>query len=213
MSPEALKARLIQALEPTGAWDAGRRPGRSDYDLNPDATRRAPGELRPAAVLAPFIPRPSGVAVVLTRRADELTSHSGQVAFPGGRLDPGETAVDAALREAFEEVGLAPDAVEPLGLSEPYETVTGFLVTPVIGWVRPDVVLAPNPGEVAEVFEVPWSFLADRANHRLDGYDDPAGARRRFWAMPWEGRYIWGATAGMLRTLVHRLDGEDEAAA
>ena len=213
MTGEALRARLIAALDPVESWSPERRAGRSDYDLNPDATRRPPGELRPAAVLVPVLPRPEGAAVVLTRRADELTSHSGQVAFPGGRLDPGETAVDAALREAWEEVGLDPARVELLGLSDAYETVTGFIVTPVIGWVARPVELRPSPSEVAEIFEPPLQFLLDRANHRQDHYDADDGRRRRVWTMPWEGRYIWGATAGMLRALALRLDAAGEAAA
>lgn len=213
MTGPTLRDRLIAALDPVEGWSRERPPGRSDYDLNPDATRRPPGELRPAAVLVAITPRPTGATVVLTRRADELTSHSGQVAFPGGRLDAGETAVDAALREAWEEVGLDPAAVQPLGLSDAYETVTGFLVTPVVGWVAQPQPLTPSPAEVAEVFEPPLDFLLDRANHRRDGWDAPDGRRRHFWSMPWEGRYIWGATAGMLRALSQRLDAAEEAAA
>jgi 8-oxo-dGTP pyrophosphatase MutT (NUDIX family) len=213
MSDRTLRDRLAAALDPVGDWSPERRAGRSDYDLNPDATRRPPGELRPAAVLVAVTPRPAGATVVLTRRADELTSHSGQVAFPGGRLEPGETALDAALREAWEEVGLEPGAVQPLGLSDPYETVTGFLVTPVIGWVAIPQAMSASPDEVAEIFEPPLAFLLDRANHRRDHWDAPDGRRRHYWAMPWEGRYIWGATAGMLRALAQRLDALDEAAA
>lgn len=213
MNDATLRDRLAAALDPVGDWNPERRAGRSDYDLNPDVTRRPPGELRPAAVLVAVTPRPNGATVVLTRRADELTSHSGQVAFPGGRLEPGETALDAALREAWEEVGLEPGAVQPLGLSDPYETVTGFLVTPVVGWVAVPQPMMASPAEVAEIFEPPLTFLLDRANHRRDHWDAPDGRRRHYWAMPWEGRYIWGATAGMLRALAQRLDGADEAAA
>jgi 8-oxo-dGTP pyrophosphatase MutT (NUDIX family) len=209
----SLRARLAAVLDPVDSWSPERRAGRSDYDLNPDATRRPPGELRPAAVLVPVVDRPGGATVVLTRRADELTSHAGQVAFPGGRIEPGETALEAALREAWEELGLESRLVEPLGLCDPYETVTGFLVTPVVGWIAAPATLRPQPGEVAEIFEPPFAFLLDRANHREEHYDAPDGRRRRFWAMPWEGRYIWGATAGMLRALSQRLDGPDEAAA
>jgi 8-oxo-dGTP pyrophosphatase MutT (NUDIX family) len=210
---DALRERLIAVLDPVDSWSPERRAGRSDYDLNPDATRRPPGELRPAAVLVPLLAARGEPTVVLTRRADELTSHAGQVAFPGGRIEPGETALEAALREAWEEVGLDPAAVEPLGLGDPYETGTGYLVTPVVGWIARAVELTPRPGEVAEIFAPPFAFLLDRANHRQDHYEAPDGARRRYWAMPWEGRYIWGATAGMLRALTVRLDGRDEAAA
>ena len=188
-------------------------PRFSDFDLNPDAPR-LDRPLRPAAVLIPVVERPDGPTLLLTRRSDSLASHTGQIAFPGGRLDPGETVVQAALREAVEEIGLAPAHVEPLGLSDAYETVTGFLVTPVVAWVRPGFDLVLNPDEVAEAFETPWAFLMDGANHRREFHDAPDGARRWFWAMPWNERYIWGATAGMLRAFWGRLnDGDQERAA
>src|SRR5690606_4103734 len=123
------------------------------FDLNPGLRPVSGQPLRPAAVLVPIVDLPDGPRLLLTRRADTLASHTGQIAFPGGRLDPGETAVEAALREAWEEVGLDAHFVEPLGLSDAYETGTGFLVTPIVAWVRPGFSLVPNPGEVAEVFE------------------------------------------------------------
>ena len=162
------------------------------------------GEHRQAAVLVAITDRPDP-GLLLTQRRDNLRTHAGQIAFPGGRLDPGETVVQAALREAVEEVGLSPDYVEPLGLSDAYETVTGFLVTPVVAWVRPGFTLTTDPREVADAFETPWDFLMDEANHRREFYDTPDGVRRWFWAMPWGERYIWGATAGMLRSLWGRL--------
>ncbi len=188
-------------------WSADRAPSRSDFDLNPGLERPA-RSLRPAAVLIPVIARPEGAAVLLTRRADSLASHTGQIAFPGGRLDPGETAVDAALREAMEEVALDPASVEVLGVGDAYETGTGYLVTPVVGWLSQPPVTTPALDEVAEVFETPWDFLMDPANHRRDFYDRE-GQRRWFWAMPWEDRYIWGVTAGILRALRIRLYGEE----
>lgn len=204
MTAEELKALIAARLDPVEGWDPAARPDYSDFDLNPEfrpATRPA---LRDAAVLIPVIDRPEGLSVILTRRADSLASHTGQIAFPGGRLDPGEGPVEAALREAFEEVGLEPGFVEPLGLSNRYETVTGYVVTPVVGLVRPGFELTPSPSEVAEVFETPLAFLMDPANHRRDFFERD-GVRRYFYAMPWGDRYIWGATAGMLRALWNRL--------
>lgn len=204
MNGAALKARLRERLTPIADWRPDGVALRSDLDLNPGVGPSA-RELRPAAVLVPLIDRPEGVSVLLTRRADTLTAHSGQIAFPGGRLDPGETAVEAALREAWEEVALDAAAVEPLGLGDSYETGTGFLVTPVVGWLAAPPVVTPSEAEVAEIFETPWDFLMDAANHRRDFLDMPSGDRRWFWAMPWEERYIWGATAGIIRSLCARL--------
>lgn len=211
MSLETLKTRLAQRLAPAEDWRPDLTAQRSDFDLNPKAARIA-RDLRPAAVLIPVIARPAGASVLLTRRADTLARHTGQIAFPGGRLDPGETAVQAALREADEEVALDPGTVEVLGLSDAYETGTGFLVTPVIGWLDRPPVTRPSPDEVAEVFETPWDFLMDAANHRRDFYDLDEGLRRWFWAMPWGERYIWGVTAGILKGLHARLYGDDAQA-
>lgn len=209
MTLDTLRHRLEGRLTPPSGWRADAAAARSDFDLNPDFERPR-RDLRPAAVLAPVIARPAGAQVLMTRRADTLASHTGQIAFPGGRLEPGETAVEAALREANEEVGLDPGAVEVLGLGDPYETGTGFLVTPVVGWLAAPPLLTPSPAEVAEVFETPWDFLMDAANHRRDFYDRE-GLRRWFWAMPWGERYIWGVTAGILKALHARLYGDEPA--
>ncbi|MES2835382.1 MAG: CoA pyrophosphatase [Pseudomonadota bacterium] len=208
MSLETLRERLTGRLTPVGDWTPTLDAHRSDFDLNPDLTRPT-RELRPAAVLIAVIARPEGATVLLTRRADSLTSHTGQIAFPGGRLDAGETALDAALREAREEVALASEAVEVLGLGDPYESGSGFLITPVIGWLTEPPMTRPSPDEVAEVFEAPWDFLMDVANHRRDFLEPEPGLRRWFWAMPWEDRYIWGVTAGILRALRDRLYGNE----
>lgn len=212
MSLVSLKSRLLERLRPVDDWAPDAGPVFSDFDLNPDEARTARA-LKPAAVLAPIIARPGGAAVILTRRSDALASHGGQIALPGGRLDPGETAVQAALREAHEEVALDPAAVQVLGLGDPYETGTGFLITPVVGWLEASPILKPAPNEVAEVFEAPWDFLMDPANHRRDFYDPEGGPRRWFWSMPWNERYIWGVTAGVLKRLRDRLYGDEAAPA
>lgn len=163
--------------------------------------------LAPAAVLIALVEHPAGLAVILTRRADTLRAHTGQIALPGGRCDPGETPWAAALREAEEEIGLDPALVTLAGLSSPYRTGTGYRVIPVVGFVAPGFTLAPNPAEVADVFETPFGFLMDPANHEEHEREIPAGVKRRFHAMTWENRFIWGATAGILRALHDRLYG------
>jgi len=210
MSLLTLRERLIERLEPASAWVPGRTASRSDFDLNPKAERPA-RTLRPAAVLVAVIARPGGASVLLTRRSDTLASHAGQIAFPGGRLEAGETAVDAALREAFEEVALDPATVGVLGIGDAYETGTGFLVTPVVGWLIEPPDIRPDPGEVAEVFEAPWDFLMDAGNHQQGFYDREGQPRRWFWAVPFEERNIWGVTAGIIRALRTRLYGDETA--
>lgn len=180
---------------------------RSDFDLNPTMQAGPPGPLKPAAVLMGLIEREQGLSVLLTRRSDTLRRHTGQIALPGGRRDPGETAWQTALREAHEEVGLHPDFVDVAGLSTPYRTGTGYLITPVVGFIRPGFTLEPNPHEVADIFETPFGFLMDPSNHEEHEYESAPGERRRFYAMTHENRYIWGATAGMLRALYDRLYG------
>lgn len=209
MSRRTLRDRLVEKLAPVGDWRAETRAVRSDFDLNPGMTGWGRGPLKPAAVLIPIIANPNGACVLLTRRADSLAHHTGQVAFPGGRLDPGETAVDAALREAREEVDLDPAAVTVLGLSDAYETGTGYLVTPVIGWIDALPPLKASPDEVAEIFQAPWDFLMDPANHSRDHLEAPEGVKRWFWAMTWNEQYIWGATAGIIRALRTRLYGDE----
>jgi 8-oxo-dGTP pyrophosphatase MutT (NUDIX family) len=181
---------------------------RSDDDLNPGGWSAATDEtLAPAAVLVGLVERETGLSVLLTRRADTLRRHTGQVAFPGGRRDPGETAWQTALREAQEEIGLDPSFVSLVGLSTPYRTGTGYLVTPVVGFVREGFTLTPNPEEVAEIFETPFGFLMDPRNYEEHERELPTGEKRRFYAMTHEDQYIWGATAGMLRALYDRLYG------
>ena len=209
MSPTApageLRAWIEHHLDPL---EEGRSSDvTSDFDLGSNAFPNEPVELTPAAVLVGLIEREHGYSVLLTRRADTLRRHTGQIALPGGRCDPGETIWQTALREAHEEVGLAPDYVSLAGLSSPYRTGTGFLVTPVVGFIQPGFSLLANPAEVADIFETPFGFLMDPANHEQHERQAPTGETRRFYAMTHEDRFIWGATAGMLRALYDRLYG------
>lgn len=162
-----------------------------------------------ASVLIPIVQRGEPV-VLLTERTTHLSTHSGQVAFPGGRADATDASPAAtALREAHEEVGLEARFAELIGALPTYETGTAFVITPVVALVRPDFVLTPNPYEVAEVFEVPLAFLMDPAHHRRHVFDGPDGARREWFSMPFDDgakvHFIWGATAGMLRNLYRFL--------
>lgn len=181
---------------------------RSDFDLTPGGWTGVSAEpATPAAVLIGLVEREAGLNVLLTRRADTLRSHTGQVALPGGRQDPGERPWETALREAHEEVGLEPRYVNLVGLSTPYQTGSGYLITPVVGFVRPGFSLEPNPHEVADIFETPFGFLMDPANYEEHERALPTGETRRFYATTHEERYIWGATAGILRALYERLYG------
>ena len=161
-------------------------------------------------MLVPLVEHEAGVTVLLTRRADTLRSHTGQIAFPGGRCDPGEMPWETALREAREEVGLDPSYVTLAGLSSAYQTGTGYDITPVVGFVTPGFALTPSPAEVAEVFETPFAFLMDPLNHQRHMREGTGGMRRYFYAMPYESRNIWGVTAGILRILYERLYGPAE---
>jgi 8-oxo-dGTP pyrophosphatase MutT (NUDIX family) len=193
LKPSLSLADLEQAA-PAGVSDDV-RDGRPELLLTP---------WRPAAVLMPIVDRLEGLTVLLTLRAAGLRAHSGQVAFPGGKIDPGETPRGAALREAQEEIGLGQPFIEPLGWLDPYFTGTGFRVAPLVALVDPSFTLSVNKLEVDEVFETPFAFLMDAANHHLEEREWQ-GRRRRYYAMPHEGRYIWGATAGILRDLYEKL--------
>lgn len=200
MTPEL----LTRALAPVEDWRADAVAACSDFDLNPGLPVPATAPAQ-AAVLIAFTPGPNGPEVILTRRSDTLARHTGQIAFPGGRLDPGERAAEAAVREAWEEIGLPPDTVRLLGLGDSYRTGTGYLVSPVVGWVEPLPGLDPAPAEVAEVFQVPWAHLAAPANRRRDHYELD-GVRRHFWSIDWQDRLVWGATAGIIVGLAARLE-------
>ena len=145
------------------------------------------------------------LTVMLTQRSHDMPSHPGQISFPGGKMEACDaTPVDCALREAHEEIGLAAEFVETLGFLDSYRTGTGFQISPVVAFVRPGFAVALDPREVLEVFEVPLAFLMDEANHQKHAREW-RGRQRSFYAMPYEGRYIWGATAGMLKNMHQRL--------
>ena len=182
--------------------DPPAEPRRSDDDLNAHAPLLPPGAVpKPAAVLVPLVVRDAGLSVLLTQRTAHLARHAGQVAFPGGRIDEGdEGPVAAALRETEEETGISRSFVEPVGFLDTYLTGTAYRVVPVVGIVRPGFAITPHEGEVADVFEVPLAFLMDPAHHETHSRDFN-GKPRYYYAMPYQGRYIWGATAGMIRNL------------
>lgn len=167
----------------------------------------APEKLRAASVLVPVIDRAGGFTVLFTRRTSHLHDHAGQISFPGGRAEPGDsTPAHTALRETEEEIGLSPSRVEILGALHEYVTVTGYRVTPVVGLVRPPFSLTPDEFEVAEIFEVPLDFFLDPANHQRNSvfYE---GRQRIYYAMPYREHYIWGATAGMMMNFFSFLTG------
>lgn len=204
--PAALTDFLARAkrrlhTEPSG--DARR----GDHELMPELKSMLDGRpLKEAAVLVPVIARPEPT-VLLTLRSNHLPNHAGQIAFPGGKVDPTDRDPTAtALREAQEEVGLAPAAVQPLGYLDTYVTRTAFRIVPVVALVEPDQKLALNPGEVDEAFEVPLGFLMDAANHQRHTRI-AEGLTRHFHAMAFEGRFIWGITAGVLRNMYERMYG------
>ena len=193
------------------AAGAGEGPASGDHRFSPDIVHLFEGiERRRAAVLVPVVAREAEATVLLTQRAEHLASHPGQVAFPGGTIDAGETAEAAALREAEEEIGLQPRTVEVIGRGPDYLTGSGFHVVPVLALVTPGFTLRLNPCEVSDAFEVPLAFLMDPANHRK-GSRLWKGAARTFIEMPYRDRYIWGVTAGILHVLYERLYVEEGA--
>ena len=177
---------------------------RGDHDLN-DRDMYPALPLVPAAVLVPIVTHPEGLSVLFTLRTPHLSAHAGQVSFPGGRVEPGDAdEAAAALRETEEEIGLRQDRIRLVGRLDTYVTRTGFRIYPLVGFVTPPLALVPDPQEVADVFEVPLDFLIDPANRRRESrlYQ---GRERFFWAIPYDSRYIWGATAGMVVNLSELL--------
>lgn len=201
ISPTSLRSQVERAVRALDDLPRGDELG--DRDLNPSLPRAHPR--RPAAVLVPIVERPDGPTVLLTRRAEHLHDHPGQVSFPGGRLDDTDRGpIDAALRETAEEIGLGRELVELAGLLDGYETVTGYGVTPVVGFIRPGFALTLDTFEVAEAFEVPLAFFLEEASRQVHSRVRD-GRRRYYYAFEYENRYVWGATAGMLVNLQRRI--------
>lgn len=211
-APDLLLADFLErarhGLDP--AFAPPRPPSHSDRDLDGGEDWHDFGDARHAAVLFAVLPTPAGAQVLFTRRPTTMANHPGQIALPGGKIDPGDAhAVAAALREAEEEIGLSPAHVEVIGQAAPYQTGTGFVVTPVVGLVRAGFVATAHPYEVDDVFETPLAFLMDPANHQKH-QKMWKEKLRTYYAMPWEDRYIWGATAGIIRALYERLYTQGE---
>ena len=191
----------LNGQEMADRWSGQRGNHALNPGLQPQDTRT------PAAVLVPLVDRPSGLTVLLTQRTAHLNDHAGQISFPGGRVEPDDPSHQAAaLREAEEEVGLPPSHVEVIGTLDYYIVRSGYRVTPVVGFVNPPFEVKPDPFEVAEVFEVPLSFVINTDNHVMESRTDQ-GVERTFYVLPYENRYIWGATAGMLVNLTDVLAG------
>ncbi len=206
ITTEQLRAAFA-GLPPGLAPSIGQITELVDEPVPEEIRQRLQSGRRPAAVLVPVLTDGTGgLRLVLTQRTAHLRDHAGQISFPGGGLNPGESALNAALREAKEEVGLAPDRVDIFGQMPQYHTGTGFSVSPLIGFVSPGGPLNADPGEVAEIFDAPLDFLLDPRNFRQETRFY-RGAWRSFLAVPWAGRYIWGATAGMLAQLSRIVHG------
>ena len=206
------RARLRHEIPPA-LHDADAAVVRGDHDTEPALKYIADiRPSRPAAVLIPVVDRPEPT-VLLTLRTASLSNHAGQIAFPGGRIDPEDaTPLAAALREAEEEIGLDRALVEPLGYLDLYLTGTGYRVLPTVARVAPDFVLRLNPAEVDDAFEVPLAFVMGPENHQLHSREW-RGMMRTYYAMPFGERYIWGVTAGILRNLYERLYLQEAAIA
>lgn len=202
------RARAVLALDPPrNLTDPGTTPLRGDHDADPVLKAiAAVRPIKPAAVLIPVVDRDEPM-VLLTQRTAHLPQHAGQIAFPGGKIDASDaTPLAAALREAHEEIGLDPGAVEPIGYLDVYMTTLGYRIVPVVARVRPPFALTLNPGEVEDVFEVPLSFMMELTNHQTHSREWQ-GMMRTYYAIPFGERYIWGVTAGIFRNLHQKVYG------
>jgi len=204
-----------ELLEPVGLKERFRSPPEWQLEITDEnrhviasdiiAKRQSAGKTTKAAVLIPLLMKEDGLRVLLTQRTNHLHDHAGQISFPGGRMDSGDQSpYDTALRESKEEIGLDPNRVEIIGHLPEYLTVSGYSVTPVVGLVQAQAEYVLDEFEVADIFEVPLSFLLDPSNHQVRLWQSEQGGRR-FYAMPYGDRFIWGATAGLLRNRYHLL--------
>lgn len=201
---DVARGKLAREI-PHAVYDPAWLPDRGDHNLAPMMAPADGREHRLAAVLLGVVMHETEPTVLLTRRSAQLRTHSGQIALPGGKIDPeDESALAAALREAKEEIGLTADWVTPLGYLDPYLSGTGFRILPVVASIRPGFTIDPDPSEVDAVFEVPLSFLMNPANH-VQGHRDFKGTIRHFYTMTYGEHYIWGVTAGILKNLYDRL--------
>jgi 8-oxo-dGTP pyrophosphatase MutT (NUDIX family) len=202
----ALCAAGLEREPSARMFDNRLEPPRSDYDLNPagrSGTALVPP--RAAAVLVPIVARSEGLSVILMQRPATMAAHPGEVSFPGGKVDAADASpVETALREAYEETGLAREHVEVLGFLDCYQVGSGFRIVPVVGLVTPPFALTVDAREVVEVFEVPLAFVMDSANHQKRSRE-ARGETQWFYAMPYDDRFIWGATANIIRNLFERL--------